>query len=199
MENIEFLALKEEILACKLCAQELPLPAKPILQIHPDATILIAGQAPGRRAHMAGRPFDDPSGERLRDWLGISQDVFYDETKVALIPMGFCFPGSGSSGDLPPRKECAKTWRKRLLDQLNQIELIIVLGAYAQEYHLKASKKCSVTAHVLAWQDDLNDNKIALPHPSPRNNRWLQQNPWFESDVLPELKRRVQQALKNEA
>lgn len=197
MEDINFQELKTTILACEACASFLPLPPKPILQIHPDAKILIAGQAPGRRAHESGLPFDDPSGDRLRDWLGISKEVFYDETKVALVPMGFCFPGTGKSGDLPPRKECADLWRAKLLCQLTKIKLTVVLGTYAQAYHLKTTGKMSVTEQVKASEFWLEQGKIALPHPSPRNNRWLKQNPWFSTEILPELKVRVNSLLQD--
>lgn len=183
-----FIKLEAAIRGCQECSACLPLPPKPILQIHPDAKILIAGQAPGRKAHEAGRPFDDPSGDRLRDWLGISKETFYDAKQVAIVPMGFCFPGTGKSGDLPPRKECADLWRAELLAELKQVELIVVLGSYAQAYHLGVNGKASVTEQVKHWQDYLSQGKLPLPHPSPRNNRWLKQNPWFEQDVLPTLK-----------
>lgn len=195
MEECSFSELESKILACTECAEFLPLEPKPILQIHPQAKILIAGQAPGRRAHDANVPFDDPSGERLRNWLGLSKDTFYDATKVALVPMGFCFPGSGKSGDLAPRKECAEKWREPLLRQLTQVKLTVVLGAYAQAYHLETSKKTTLTEQVRASKQWLEQGKIVLPHPSPRNNRWLAQNRWFEEDILPLLKARIAQIL----
>nr|WP_231886218.1 uracil-DNA glycosylase family protein [Marinomonas atlantica] len=177
---------------------------KPILQIHPDARVLIAGQAPGQKAHDAGRPFDDASGDRLRQWLGLSKSSFYDATKLAIVPMGFCFPGntffkSGpskgrKSGDLPPRPECAAKWHEILLGELNKIELTIVLGSHAQAYYLTQSDK--VTEHVKRWAYWLEQGKIALPHPSPRNNRWLKQNPWFEEEVLPILRDKVKHLLR---
>lgn len=203
MDQNAFLTVKEDILSCQLCAEVLPYPPKPILQIHPMARLLIAGQAPGQKTHDIGRPFDDLSGERLRDWLGLSEAEFYDERQVAIVPMGFCFPGnsfhkSGSSagkisGDLPPRPECAAKWREAVLNQLTNIELTIVLGAYAQEYHLGQTGK--VTEQVKQWRYWLEQGKVALPHPSPRNNRWLKQNPWFEAEVLPELKARIKRLL----
>ncbi|MBJ7539677.1 uracil-DNA glycosylase family protein [Marinomonas transparens] len=199
-----FTVLQSKILSCQYCADSLPLPPKPIIQIHPEAKLLIAGQAPGQKAHDMGRPFDDLSGDRLRDWLGITKDVFYDAEQVAIVPMGFCFPGnsffkngksaSNKSGDLPPRPECAIQWREDLLSQLSKIELTIVLGAYAQDYHLGCSGK--VTEQVKKWSFWLEQGKLALPHPSPRNNRWLKQNPWFEVDVLPILKARVKTLLQ---
>ncbi|GGN24331.1 MULTISPECIES: uracil-DNA glycosylase family protein [Marinomonas] len=191
--------IKQAILTCHYCADTLPYPPKPIIQIHPDAKLLIAGQAPGKKTHDIGRPFDDLSGDRLRDWLGITKDEFYDEHQVAIVPMGFCFPGNTfhkngpsagkPSGDLPPRPECAIKWREAVLSQLANIELTIVLGAYAQAYHLDQSG--NVTEQVKLWQYWLEQGKLVLPHPSPRNNRWLKQNPWFEAEVLPELKARV--------
>ncbi|SBS32991.1 Uracil DNA glycosylase superfamily protein [Marinomonas spartinae] len=195
MISHSFIELESSIRGCQHCAACLPLPPKPILQIHPDAKILIAGQAPGQKAHEAGRPFDDPSGDRLRQWLGVSKDVFYDAKQIALVPMGFCFPGTGKSGDLPPRKECAELWRAPLLAELKCIELVIVLGSYAQAYHLGVEGKASVTEQVKHWKDYLAQGKLPLPHPSPRNNRWLKQNPWFEEEVLPALKMIVERII----
>lgn len=202
MDKKSFSQLHHEILNCQKCAEALPLPPKPILQVHPDARLLIAGQAPGKKAHDAGRPFEDASGDRLRQWLGLSKNDFYDAKQVAIIPMGFCFPGntffkSGSSkgrisGDLPPRSECAATWHKSLLGQLTKIELTIVLGSYAQAYYMNHSG--SVTEQVRRWDYWLEQGKIALPHPSPRNNRWLKQNPWFEAEVLPILRDKVKRS-----
>lgn len=199
--------IKQAILTCHSCADTLPYPPKPIIQIHPDAKLLIAGQAPGKKTHDIGRPFDDLSGDRLRDWLGITKAEFYDEQRVAIVPMGFCFPGSSvhksgpsvgkKSGDLPPRPECAIKWRATVLSQLVNIELTIVLGAYAQAYHLGQSS--NVTEQVKQWQYWLEQGKLVLPHPSPRNNRWLKQNPWFEAEVLPELKHRVKVLLSRPA
>jgi uracil-DNA glycosylase len=158
------------------------------------AKVLIVGQAPGARVHETGIPFDDASGSRLRDWMGIEKNVFYDESKIALVPMGFCFPGTGKSGDLPPRPECARTWRKKLLDELSQISLTLVIGQYAQSWHLGQSSRQRLTDTVKAW-NELVPGVIPLPHPSPRNNMWLKKNPWFEQDVLPKLKAAVKSAL----
>ena len=177
--------------ACRLCEHELPLGARPVVQVHPDARILIAGQAPGRKVHETGIPFDDPSGTRLREWLGITSECFYDPHTVALLPMGFCYPGTGKSGDLPPRPECAATWRQPLLDQLPQLELTLLVGQYAQAWHL-GGPRVGVTARVREWRSHW-PGIVPLPHPSPRNNRWLAQNPWFESDLLPELRIRVRE------
>lgn len=169
---------------------------RPVLQAHPSARILIAGQAPGRKVHETGIPFNDASGERLRDWLGVSRDVFYDPEQVAIVPMGFCFPGTGRSGDLPPRPECASLWRTRLLAELRDIRLTLVIGQYAQAYHVPhhPKDKAALTAAVQDWQATW-PHTVVLPHPSPRNNLWLRRNPWFESERLPALKPLVQQAL----
>lgn len=145
--------------------------------------------------HESGVPFDDASGERLREWLGLTSEAFYDEKKVAILPMGFCFPGTGKSGDLAPRPECAPAWRAQLLDHLNKLELTIVLGAYAQKYHFgKASQ--SVTTLVKSWETYWPKNVVPLPHPSPRNNIWLSKNPWFEQELIPVLRQRVKELLR---
>lgn len=189
----EFAELVESVRQCRLCEKSLPLGPRPVLQIDPRARILIAGQAPGRRVHETGVPFDDPSGDRLRDWLGISRDVFYDSTEVAILPMGFCYPGTGKSGDLPPRPECGPAWRQQLLDRLTNIELTLVIGQYAQKWHLPDVKK-NLTETVRAWKDYGKD-VIPLPHPSPRNNIWLKKNPWFAESLLPHLRQSARKAL----
>lgn len=185
--------LVHEVRQCQLCVNQLPHGVRPVLQIDSRAKILIAGQAPGRKVHESGIPFDDASGQRLRQWLGMSSYTFYDASKVAILPMGFCFPGTGKSGDLPPIPLCAQTWRDALMAQLPQIELTVVLGKYAQDYHLGKSTM-NVTQRVQAWQDTW-PNTIALPHPSPRNNIWLKRNEWFERDIIPTLQHRVAQVL----
>lgn len=190
----EFSELLAQVKACTLCEADLPLGVRPVLQIHPKAKILIAGQAPGRKVHESGVPFDDASGVRLREWLGLSSDDFYNAEKVAILPMSFCFSGSGKSGDLAPRKECAPAWREQLLGTLNELELVVVLGQYAQRYHF-GTKAGSLTDLVKSWESYW-PNKIPLPHPSPRNNIWLSKNPWFEVEVLPALKKRVKDILK---
>jgi len=187
-------SLLSEVNRCQLCAASLPLGPNPVLQCSASAKILLAGQAPGRRVHNTGIPFDDPSGNRLRDWLGVSREVFYDASAIAILPMGFCYPGTGTSGDLPPRPECADRWREPLLAQMKQIQLTLVLGQYAQRYHCD-TKPRSLTELVRGWKDYWPD-MVPLPHPSPRNNRWLKQNPWFETELLPELKIRVKQILQ---
>jgi uracil-DNA glycosylase len=162
--------------------------------VHPAARILIAGQAPGSRVHTTGIPFDDASGERLRDWMGIDQKTFYDATRIAILPMGFCYPGTGKSGDLPPRPECAPAWRDRLLATMPDIRLTLVIGQYAQAWHLKGEAKATLTETTLAWRD-YGQTTIPLPHPSPRNNIWLKRNPWFSEELLPILRKRVKAAL----
>ena len=187
-------ALLKDVRKCTLCAASLPLGPRPVLQCHPAARILIASQAPGRRVHATGVPFDDPSGDRLRVWLGLSREVFYDPRQVAILPMGFCYPGTGPSGDLPPRPECAPAWREALLARMPRIELTLAIGRYAQAHHLPG-RPGSVTQAVRGWQT-LWPNLVPLPHPSPRNRRWLTQNPWFEAEVIPALQARVAEVLR---
>lgn len=186
--------LLTQIRACTLCAEHLPLGPRPVVQAQASARILIAGQAPGTKVHATGIPFNDPSGERLRAWLGLPREVFYDASQVALVPMGFCYPGRGGGGDLPPRPECAATWRAALLAQLPHIELTILLGRYALDYHLPGARRSSVTECVQAWREHWPQTAV-LPHPSPRNTGWLQRNAWFEAELLPVLRARVQQLL----
>ena len=195
MSPREFTALLANVRACTLCAPFLPHGPRPVLQMHRAARILIVGQAPGSKVHKTGVPFDDQSGDRLRDWLGVDSATFYDEKRIALLPMGFCYPGTGKSGDLPPRPECAATWREQLLAQLPNIELTIIIGQYAQAWHLdgrggKAMAKANLTETVAAWREYW-PTMLPLPHPSPRNNIWLKRNDWFASDVLPSLRKRV--------
>lgn len=185
--------LLAEVRACVICKADLPLGPRPVLQLHPDARILIAGQAPGRKVHESGVPFDDASGNRLRDWLGVTREVFYDPEQIAILPMGFCFPGSGKSGDLPPRPECEPAWRKQLLGQLGHLEITLVLGKYAQDYHFGKSNS-SLTELVKSWRTHW-PNIVPLPHPSPRNNIWLRRNPWFAAELLPSLRKRVSKVL----
>jgi uracil-DNA glycosylase len=166
---------------------------RPVVQVHPSARILIAGQAPGRKVHETGVPFNDASGERLRHWLGISPEVFYDAKQVAILPMGFCYPGTGKSGDLPPRPECAPAWRAPLLASLKNLQLTLVMGQYAQEYHLPDAKG-TLTELVQDWRATW-PHTVPLPHPSPRNNPWLKRNPWFELELLPALRERVAQLI----
>lgn len=187
--------LLSEVRACTICEPHLPNAARPVLQLHPNAKILLAGQAPGRRVHASGIPFDDPSGDRLRDWMGISKEIFYNPQKIAIVPMGFCFPGTGKSGDLPPRPECAQTWRQKLLDRLPNIKSTLVIGKYAQDYHFQGFQPIkSVTQLVSDWQQYW-PTQIPLPHPSPRNNLWLRKNPWFEAELVPLIQARIKEIL----
>jgi len=188
-------SLLRRVRACTLCVNHLPHGARPVLQFHPDARILIAGQAPGRKVHESGVPFDDASGDRLRAWMGVSRDDFYDATKIAILPMGFCYPGTGRSGDLPPRPECAPAWRKPLLNALSRLQLRLVIGGYAQTWHL-GEEATNVTEAVQEWRRYWPET-IPLPHPSPRNNIWLKRNPWFEEELLPQLRKRIALVLKS--
>jgi uracil-DNA glycosylase len=188
--------LLRQVRACRLCEAELPQGPRPVLQAARSARILIAGQAPGRKVHASGLPFDDASGDRLRDWMRVNRAVFYDAERIAILPMGFCYPGGGRNGDLPPRPECAASWRAALLEQLPKLALTLVIGRYAQDWHLAAAGT-SVTDAVRAWRCHW-PRVLPLPHPSPRNNRWLRDNPWFEQDVLPHLRERVAALLSPE-
>jgi len=188
-----FPTLLDEVRGCRLCARALPLGPRPVLQFHPEARILVASQAPGRKAHGSGIPFADASGDRLRDWLGLDRSVFYDPERVAILPMGFCYPGTGRGGDLPPRPECAPAWRRLLLEPLGRLGLTLVIGRYAMAYHLPRAG-ASVTGLVGAWREHW-PHLVPLPHPSPRNNLWLRRNPWFEAELLPALRERVAQVL----
>lgn len=190
MDNPTFIELVEQVQACTICSAHLPLGPRPVFQADPRARILVVGQAPGTAVHASGIPFDDPSGTRLRNWMGVDKDTFYDPRKVAIVPMGFCYPGRGRGGDLPPRPECAATWRDALLSHLNQVELTIAIGRYAIDWHLKPAKKSTLTAIVADWKTHW-PQLITLPHPSPRNTRWLQKNPWVEADLIPQLQQRV--------
>ena len=160
----------------------------------PTARILVAGQAPGRRVHETGIAWNDPSGDRLREWMGVDRATFYDESRIALIPMGFCYPGTGTGGDLPPRPECAATWRRPLLNAMPDLQLTLVLGQYSLAWHLEGRLEKTLADTVRRWREH-RPGLIPLPHPSPRNNRWLRLNPWFENEVVPYLRRRVKQVL----
>lgn len=184
--------LLKEIRACTLCAADLPDGLRPVLQAGARARILVAGQAPGRKVHASGIPFDDASGERLRGWMGLDRAAFYDSRLVAIVPMGFCFPGTASSGDRPPRPECAPAWRARVLSAMPDIELTLVVGRYAHAWHLPDCASHGLTATVRAWRSH-GPALLALPHPSPRNNLWLRQNPWFDAQVVPALRARVRE------
>lgn len=187
-------ALLAEVRACRICEEHLPLGPRPIVAASPSARLLIVGQAPGTAVHRTGVPWNDPSGERLRDWMGVAPGTFYDETHVAIVPMGYCYPGRGRSGDLPPRKECAEHWLDRILELLPRRALTLLIGQYAQSHFLGADRKRTLTDTVRAWRDYAPD-RLPLPHPSPRNNLWLRRNPWFEAEVVPELRTRCAQLL----
>jgi uracil-DNA glycosylase len=191
-------ALEREVSGCRVCRDtpgpgKLPLPhePRPVVQLSATARILIAGQAPGTRVHASGRPFTDPSGDRLRDWMGVSPETFYDASKVAILPMGFCFPGlDASGGDLPPRKECAPLWRARIMAAMPQVSLVLAIGMYAQKWHLAGSQESSLTQTVAQWREYRSLRPVSvipMPHPSWRNTGWLKKNPWFGSELLPAL------------
>lgn len=188
-------ALLERIRACTVCRAQLPHGCRPVLQAGPGARLLVIGQAPGRRVHASGIPFDDASGQRLRDWLGLDRDTFYDPERVAIVPMGFCYPGSGRSGDLPPRPECAPLWHRQLLPQLPAVRLTLAIGQYAQAALLGPRRGRSLTDNVRNWQQHLAAGVLPLPHPSPRNRLWLARNPWFAAELLPVLRQQVAAAL----
>lgn len=183
-------ALLVRIRACRLCEPALPLGARPVLQAGTGARLLIVGQAPGMKVHMSGVPWDDASGERLRDWLGLEPAAFHDPRRVVILPMGFCYPGRGRGGDLPPRSECAPRWHAPVLAHLPAVELTLLIGQYAQRQFLGAGRKPSLTATVAAFAD-YAPRFLPLPHPSPRNTAWFQRHPWFERELLPVLRRRV--------
>lgn len=185
--------LLSEVRACRVCEDELPLGANPVLRASEAARILIVGQAPGTKVHASGIPWNDPSGDRLRDWMGIDREQFYNETQIAIIPMGFCYPGRGKSGDLPPRKECAELWHEKLLALLPNIELTLLIGSYAQAHYLNTPHK-TLTDRVKVWRTFL-PGRLPLVHPSPRNRLWLKNNPWFEVEVVPYLQSRVKTLL----
>jgi uracil-DNA glycosylase len=187
--------LLAEVRACTLCAAHLPLGPRPVLRARASARLLIVGQAPGTRVHETGIPFDDRSGERLREWMGVESERFYDEARVAIIPMGLCYPGRDTGGgDRPPRRECAPHWHARLLAELPAIELALLVGAYAQRHYL-GPRAGSVTATVGAWRGFLPES-VPLPHPSWRTRGWVARNPWFEAELVPCLQKRVAEVLE---
>jgi len=182
-----------EIRACRLCAAALAHEPRPVLQADVRARVLVAGQAPGRKVHASGLPFDDVSGDRLREWMGVDRAAFYDPECFAIVPMGFCYPGTGSAGDLPPRPECAPAWRDGLMRLLPRIELTLAIGGYAHAYHLPSPRR-SVTETVAAWRDTW-PAVVPMPHPSPRNQLWLRRNPWFVEEVVPRARERIHRLL----
>lgn len=198
--------LVRQVRACRICAENpkrlpLPHPPRPVLQVSATAPILLAGQAPGVRVHASGRPFTDPSGVRLREWLAVDEATFYDPRHFAIVPMGFCFPGLDAKGsDLPPRPECAPAWRPALMEAMPQIRLVICLGAHAMRWHMGEAFGGSVDQAVRNWRKGLalSPPVIALPHPSWRNSGWLKRNPWFADELLPVLRQRVAALLGGE-
>lgn len=193
-----------DIQACRICIESprnrpLPHEPRPVLRVSRSARICVAGQAPGTRVHASGMPFTDPSGERLRDWMGVTPDEFYDLMRIAIVPMGFCFPGrNAKGGDLPPRRECAELWHVRLFELMPKLELTLLVGQYAQIWHLGRTRKESLTDTVAAWRD-YYPRYLPLPHPSWRNNAWIKKNPWFEEELLPVLKADIRRLLEKKA
>lgn len=192
-DSISLVDLLAEVRGCRLCEQALPLGANPVVRIGSTARVLIVGQAPGAKVHASGIPWDDPSGVRLRQWLDMDSDQFYDTSQIAIMPMGFCYPGRGKSGDLPPRPECAPSWHEKLLAQMPALELTLLIGNYAQNHYLGNARE-TLTQRVQRYAD-FAPRFLPLPHPSPRNTLWLKKNPWFEARVVPELRKRVANAL----
>lgn len=189
-------ALLAEVRACRICEGHLVDGVRPVLRVGQGARIAIAGQAPGIRVHRSGVPWDDPSGDRLRDWLQVDKDTFYDTGRFAIVPMGFCYPGTvKGKGDLPPRPECRATWHDRIFAQLPELELILCIGQYAIDHHMPGLRKPTLTETVADWRA-AGQRYLPLPHPSPRNNIWLKRNPWFDEEVLPELRVRVKHLLE---
>ena len=190
----DFSRLLSEVRACRLCEAELPLGANPVLRASRTARLLIVGQAPGTRVHATGIPWNDPSGDRLRSWLQLDREQFYDEARIAIVPMGLCYPGKGKSGDLPPRPECAGQWHARLLAAMPDIRLTLLIGKYAQNHYLGCRRE--TLAHTVQHWQDCAPAFFPLPHPSPRNLRWFREHPWFEAEVIPALRERLQAALQ---
>lgn len=187
-------ALARRIAGCRVCAAHLPHGVRPVTSFSPSARLLIIGQAPGSKVHLSGIPWDDKSGDRLREWTGLDRETMYDSARVALVPMGFCYPGKASGGDKPPRRECAPLWHDEVLAILPKDRLTLLVGSYAQSYYLPATRTLSMTERVRRFRDFLPD-VLPLPHPAWRSTLWMRQNPWFEAEVLPILRTRVAAAL----
>lgn len=178
---------------CTLCAADLPLGPRPVLRASVTARLFVVGQAPGTKVHATGIPWNDPSGDRLRDWLNLDRDSFYDESRLAIVPMGLCYPGRGTGGDMPPRPECAPLWHGKLRALMPQLQLTLLIGAYAQAYYLGGARKATLAETVRSWRE--YGPFIPMPHPSPRNRMWLRKNAWFEAEVVPAIRKRVKAAL----
>ena len=192
MAREELDSLLQRVAACRLCADHLPLGPRPVVRMQSAARLLIIGQAPGTKVHETGIPWNDPSGNRLRDWLALAPEDFYDETRIAIMPMGFCYPGRNpKGGDMPPRPECAPHWHDRLRSCLHGVELTLLVGSYAQKHYLGAAMARTMTDTVRDFRNHLENGFLPLPHPSWRSTAWLKRNPWFDSEVLPELRLRV--------
>lgn len=199
--NMDVEELSKKIKACRKCIEApigkiMPHEPRPVAVLSSRAKLMIIGQAPGTRVHASGKPFTDPSGDRLRDWMGIDEAVFYDPDKLAIAPMGFCFPGlDAKGGDLPPRKECASLWQHQVLDAMPQVELILLIGMYAQKFHMKEAACKTLTETVKNWRAVFNEScspkLLPLPHPSWRNNAWIKKHKWFSTDLLPQLRKEV--------
>lgn len=181
---------------CTICASYLAHKPRPVFTIHPKSKIVIIGQAPGTKVHLSGIPWDDKSGENLRHWMGIDTETFYNEELISIVPMGFCYPGKGKTGDLPPRKECAPKWHPEIFKQLKNVDLVLLIGKYAQDYYLKETKKRTLTETVLNYKEYL-PKYFVLPHPSPRNNIWMKKNDWFKHEVIPELQEKIEKTLSD--
>ncbi len=194
-QNLNTPELLDEIRKCKICEHHLPFGPRPIVNADQESRLIIIGQAPGMKVHNSGVPWDDQSGKLLRMWLGIDHEQFYDPKLVAIIPMGFCYPGKGKSGDLPPRKECAETWHELILNNLSNVKLTLLIGQYSQRYYLGKSVKKNLTETVKSFQEYL-PYVLPLPHPSPRNRIWIKKNPWFNDHVVPSLQSRVKEILQ---
>ncbi|SFU17525.1 Uracil-DNA glycosylase [Algoriphagus locisalis] len=189
-----FSSLVVEAQSCTLCEKFLPLGPRPVFSIHPKSKILVIGQAPGTKVHATGIPWNDPSGEELRRWMGVKPELFYNPEIFGIMPMGFCYPGRGSGGDMPPRPECALTWHERMRAEMPDVQLTLLIGQYAQKYYLGARKKATLTETVSAFEEYLPEY-LPLVHPSPRNRMWQRRNPWFEACVVPGLREWVHKLL----
>jgi uracil-DNA glycosylase len=188
--------LLKDVRGCSVCKEHLPVGPRPIVSISASCKVIIIGQAPGTKVHESGIPWDDASGERLRIWMGIDRGIFYDSNLIGIMPMGFCYPGKGNGGDMPPRPECAPLWHSKLLDHCSNVRLTLLIGQYSQSYYLRERRKGTLTETVKAYEEYM-PRFIPLVHPSPRNQIWLKKNPWFETTLIPILRRRIQRALKS--